>query len=662
MSKVIFSPFYKSHPVFKADQVLSDVHLNGMLEYLEKENTQTRSQLIGSGILEGFAFQSEQTAEASTITITSGKGVTSSGQLIIQEHESGSISFSKAIKYEAQHLPLEFQNLPQGSVIYALIPDSSDTPEGTEGVESLASLLAEDVDTGLAALQESVDIQIQSCFITSCDERGSQRKFTIKYLLIQVPGSFTSGPSEYEPTLKRIKRIQFEASNNPLLLQAYENACNDEYLDWLLKEIRDVQTHIIPGLREFVPVQDIPVNTLNIKSKRTLAKESKPGHIQYFYDFLTDTGITAVEIIQRYQRLKSRLYPLTGNHPHHLMLGQINGQEPAFNRNYFQPVLTDRHELEPFRELASLCNRLGFMLSTYHLPEKNKEIQIRATNSHRFPFETRAIPFYYNRQNGPGNNQPGLSLPDSIDYFHDDKDALLVEGLIGLTKKEALDALKELISSHHLAIGLVALRVSKTAHSKPYPLPEKPEPGSVSEFNFKEFAIEHPGLYHGSSVPKGGTLAVIFSAEPGNTDGQVVGTLVLPYICCGRKQAAPDPKPFVLKATGDQAKVLTDKSLDIKVLDNDQFDKDSPIEVDFVYDLTATHDQEQVITGKQIDINSLKNDFYDRDSPLEVDLIDELDARNVETGTLTNKSIDIDVLKNDNIGPGPIELDFDKDN
>lgn len=661
MSKVIFSPFYKSHPVFKADQVLSDVHLNDMLEYLEKENSQTRSQLIGSGILEGFGFRVNKPQEATTLSIDSGKGVTSSGQLIIQEHENGGISFSNALKYEAKHLAEEFPNLPDGSIIYALIPDSYDTPEDIEGVEPLATLLSNNLDTGLAALQESVDIQIQSCFITSCDERGAQRKFTIKYLLIQVPGSSPSDPSAYQPRPDRIGRIQFRASNNPELPEAYDKACSDEYIDWLLKEIQDIQTHIIPHLRQFVPVEDMPVNTLNLKMKRTLAKEAKPGQIQYFYDFLTDLGITVVEIIRRYQPLKSQLYPLTSNYPRHLMLGQIKGQESSFNRNYFQPVVTDRQDLEQLSEMAGLCNQLGRMLDAYRIPAKNPKVQIKPINSRRFPLNNGAVPFYYNLQKWSGrrHNSPPT---DSLDHFHDDKDALLVEGLIGQTKKEAIDALQELMATHHLAIGLVALRISQTDHDSPYPLPKKPEPGSISEFNFKEFVIEHPGLYHGNSVPKGGTLAVIFRAEPGNTDGQVMGTLILPYVCCGRKQAPSEPEPFVLKATDDLGKIPTGKSLDIHVLGNDQFDKDSPIEVDFVYDLTATNDQEQVFAGKQIDIQSLKNDLYDQDAPIEVDLIGELDARNVDTKTLTNKSIDIDVLKNDNIGPGPIELDFDKDN
>lgn len=667
MSNVIFSPFYKSHPVFKADQVLSDVHLNGMLEYLEKENLQTRSQLIGSGIFEGFTFQINKEEEITTLSVSNGKGVTSTGQLIIQAQKSGFINHSYAIQYEPDHLEEEFPHLPENSIIYALIPDRPDAPEALEGIVSIGSLLDKNLDTGLAALQETVDIQVQSCFVTNCDERGAQRKFAIKYLLIQVPESSPSQQPDHQPTLRSIERWHIEASNSPELLQAYSKVCSNEYLDWLLGEILAIKNQLVPGLRQFTTVAEINTNGLNLKGKRDRVLEDKPNQVQYFYDFLIDLGQTLEEIIRLQHSLKDKLHPLTHHYPRHLMLGQIKGQKTAFNKNYFQPAIPNQQEAERMKELARCCDRLGTMLDTFSIPGKAESILITPTRSRTYPIRDASVPFYYRMPDKPVTwnalgNDTGSLTSGLLDRFHDDRDALLVEGIIGLNKNKAIESLQELKRKHHLSTALVVLRISEVDHAEAYPLPKKPEPGSISEFNFKEFLIEHPGLFHGSAVPKGGTLAVVFKAEPGNTDGPVVATLILPYVCCGRKQAAPEPEPFILKAVGDQNSLLAGKSIDIAVLDNDQFDNGSPIEVDFVYDLAATNDQKPAVTGKQIDIKSLQNDLFDRDAPIEVDLIDELDAKNVDSQTLTNKSIDIDVLKNDNIAPGPIELDFDKDN
>lgn len=666
MSNVIFSPFYKSHPVFKADQVLSDVHLNDMLQYLERENEQTRSQLIGSGILEGFDFKINKEEGITTLSISDGKGVTSTGQLIIQKYEGGFIHHSNAIEYTADHLAEEFPNLPEGSTIYALVPDRPDTAETPEGLTPLTTLLKNNLDTGLAALQESVDIQVQSCFITSCDERGAQRRFNIKYLLIQSP-TFTGQETAFRPSIQRIKRINFKAINNLDLPTVYQEACSEEHLEWLKKEIEGIQTHLIPHLRQYAPVHDLNPIEPNLLTRRDDLIKARPNSIPFFYDFLMDLGQTLEEIFRQRLAVKHLLHPLTQDHAHHLMLGQLKGAEAAFNKNQFLPVFANQQEQIRLGELARLCKRLGHMLGTFRVPLKTDGVQVTPSSTRKKPMAEAAVPFYYSlhkktRQWGALGltDEPADTAP--LAYYHDDKDALLIEGLVGLNKSEALAALKPLIKDHHLAIGLVALRVSNTDHKKPYPLPKKPDPGRIGEYNFKEFHLEHPGLYHASSVSKGGTLAVIFKAEPGNTDGTVVGTLVLPYICCGIKQAAPEPEPFVLKAVGDQSNVLAGKNLDITILDNDQFDKDSSIEVDFVYDLKATNDQAQALTGRQIDIKPLRNDLFDRSLPLDVDLIDELEARNVNAKTLTGKSIDIDVLANDTTSPGPVELDFDKDN
>lgn len=666
MSNVIFSPFYKSHPVFKADQVLSDVHLNDMLQYLEKENTQTRSQLIGSGILEGFGFQLKAEGDEITLKISNGKGVTSTGQLIVQEHEAGLVDHSHAIEYDYEHLAEEFPDLPEGSKIYALVPNRPDNLDKPERLTPLSTLLDNQFDTGLAAVQESVDTQIQSCFITSCDERGVQRKFAIKYLLIQVPDSITSEQGNHRSTLRKIERIRLNASNNPDLPKAYAKACSDEYIDWLHKEILEVK-QLIPNLKQFVPVPDIQVTGLNLNHKKAAVLGQKPHHMQYFYDFLIDLGQAVEEIIRLRQTLKHQLYQVTRHHAHHLRLGALKGRLSIFNKNHFQPVLADRQGLDKIQQLADLCERLGRMLTTFSIPVKAEAVQITPTNSRKYPLSEATIPFYYQAAKKAGTWSKSVfedetALSDSLDYFHDNKDSLLIERIVGLNKSTALAGLLKLKRSHHLPTGIIALRVSDKDHDEPYPIPKKSEPGSINEFNFKEFILEHPGLYHSSSVPKGGTLVVVFKAEPGQLDGPVVGTLTLPYVCCGQKQAAPDPEPFVLKAIGDQRKVPAAKSLDITVLDNDQFDKDSPVEVDFIYDLAATNDQTQAVTGKQIDIKSLQNDLFDKDAPIEVDLIAELDARDVAAKTLTDKSIDIDVLQNDNVGPGPLELDFDKDN
>lgn len=664
MSNVIISPFFKSHPVFKADQVLSDVHLNDMLQYLEQENNQTRSQLIGTGILSGFGYQKQENEASTNITINNGKGVTSSGQLIIQQKEA--ISFSNAVPYSSIDVAKEFPLLPEGSLVFALVPDDEHRTRDPEGMVSIKSRLDLHLDTGLVALQESVDIQIESCFITNCDERGIQRKFAIKFLLIQIPDTVALEPENHIYTTRRLERLVIEPSNNPKLPEAYANAISQGYITWLNFQVKHIYRHLTPLLADLEKTDDISDVVPGIESKLEEFIEDHPDMLQHFYDFLMDLGQTVEDIIELRNDLQDQIHSLTQFYPNHLILGPLKGINPKFNKHHFQPVQIDRQDQKQLLKLKMLCKRLGFMLDTFSIPEKTDSISITPTKSRKYTLSEAAIPFYYNQAqiNQTWGGKPLMTeIPEAnpLLFEHDDKDAFLVEGLIGMDKMLAIKALKKLRSDHHLPIGIVALRVSSTDHNKKVPLPQKVEPGHIDEFNFKEFIIEHPGLYHGSSVCKGGTLAVIFMAEPEATTGLVVATLVLPYLCCGRKQVA-EPKPFVLNATDDQRATLTSQAIDITVLDNDEFDKESPIEVDFVYELKANDDLRQISTGKQMNIRALQNDQFDKGAPIEVDLLRDLQANNVDTKTLTAESIDIDVLKNDNIAPGPIELDFDKDN
>ena len=45
---------YKQFPVFTANQVLRHDHLNDLVNYLEEQGRQTRTQLGGIGIVSGF--------------------------------------------------------------------------------------------------------------------------------------------------------------------------------------------------------------------------------------------------------------------------------------------------------------------------------------------------------------------------------------------------------------------------------------------------------------------------------------------------------------------------------------------------------------------------------------------------------------------------------
>jgi len=74
---------YDHFPIFEANQVLTSGHLNDVFDYLDQQERQTRSYLIGIGIACGL----EIALSGFTITVSKGCGVTSEGYLIVEPED-----------------------------------------------------------------------------------------------------------------------------------------------------------------------------------------------------------------------------------------------------------------------------------------------------------------------------------------------------------------------------------------------------------------------------------------------------------------------------------------------------------------------------------------------------------------------------------------------
>jgi hypothetical protein len=97
-------------PQFEANQVLSNVHLNQFIEYLEEQGRLTRNQLLGAGIVSGLDVKRDS---ATSISIYEGVAVTSAGYLIVPDtinwpapDDKGRrfISYNRRRKFEPKNL------------------------------------------------------------------------------------------------------------------------------------------------------------------------------------------------------------------------------------------------------------------------------------------------------------------------------------------------------------------------------------------------------------------------------------------------------------------------------------------------------------------------------------------------------------------------------
>lgn len=701
MSNEAKTPITKVYPVFEANQVLSHDHLNGLNEYLVGEILATRNQLIGTGILHGLTFEPTEDG----ITITGGAGISTDGYLISSRAESQHYRCAIPYAFKKDNDPMPDQVLESltdrvvqrnGQAVnlainltgqvgdltvsyYEMVLDDDPRLVQNEEKKDIKSLLPTGKEVGIALYLETNDIDVESCFTTNCDERGIERELTIRPLLI-ITNKDTSLNIGFErPIIPALRRIIFAHENAPDLATAYSNALNDGMLDELQNAIDRTDTHLNKYLRN----RPQRSNAHALKEIKSNLLTHNPQYLPCFYEWIRDLSRALKDLLDVAKGVELLTHVLPDTFAEHLMLGPIAPGSSHFTRTEFVSVHPSDENEKRIEEIRFYWKRLMALKAGFK-PSQQAGIKITPSHTDAHDLSTQSIPYYYADLeatqvhvywnydlNASNRSEEVLSyhssdytnashLVNPLDYDHEAKDSLLIEDYIGLQKSEAVAKLQALKKAHHLGFGIVALRVSSTNHTEEYPLPAEEDPLAIREDNFKNFIEENPGLHHARGIRKDGTLALIFKAEPDDTDGVVVAGLALPYICCGVKTIIEEPEPFVLDAHDDEVAVDAGVTTEINVLINDEFDLNNPVELDLIDDFTidAVDEEVEASPGETIEIDALNNDLYDTDSTIDVELISELDANDVEASVLTGETTNIDVLENDNTDSGDVELDF----
>ncbi len=98
-----------TYPVFEADQVLTNNHLNDLFNYLDQHDRLTRSKLLGSGIVCGL----EISHTSDTINVTKGCGLTSQGYIILFCDHISDNGYKYIVPYNRPPLPNNLQLIRQ---------------------------------------------------------------------------------------------------------------------------------------------------------------------------------------------------------------------------------------------------------------------------------------------------------------------------------------------------------------------------------------------------------------------------------------------------------------------------------------------------------------------------------------------------------------------
>ena len=187
-------PKENSYPVFESNQVLTNAHLNQLLEYLDEQTRLSRTNLIGVGIVCGLEVSWNEVS--TTIRISKGCGVTTEGYLVhigVVSDETGnctpvSITDFSADRFKKYEVPGKpgyakfhvgcdrskaqydlWQLIPSGDAEY-----DTATPLDEDFLKDKVALLHVEVNSE----------QLKNCSPNSCDDKGSETAFTIRPLLI----------------------------------------------------------------------------------------------------------------------------------------------------------------------------------------------------------------------------------------------------------------------------------------------------------------------------------------------------------------------------------------------------------------------------------------------------------------------------------------------
>lgn len=435
------SQLINSYPVFEGNQVLTSSQLNQMTAYLDEQNRLTRVKLIGSGVVCGLELGVELTANPPLIKISQGIGVTSEGYLM----STGDCTLNRYRTYTLPsglvYLPFVDPDTRQQDVELFELLSIDQNVNGEPGINFLnvpADFLSDKV---VMLFYEALDDDSRSCLGKSCDDRGMNRVFTLRKLLVSISDlenkiiprtcipdkqnntkynlpRFIIGEPHFQPNTPQSTSYN-EFSQN-YVQQILNNTFKSDFLpsnvtlyDALFDALRQTYTDFAGVLAPVYgsnPFAGLP----NLTWTSFLNQQSSgPRYlgVQYFYDFIKDLILAYNEFYDAAFALMSECCSDMDCFPMHLLLGEViadNNGLPSKYRNYFTPSQAITGSTDALDRLVMLHKRMVLMTKKFNLSIVNnpsttpvppgtlgQPVLITPSNEKRDPLSMRSIPYYY---------------------------------------------------------------------------------------------------------------------------------------------------------------------------------------------------------------------------------------------------------------------------
>jgi hypothetical protein len=443
-----------AYPEFVPNQILTDSQLNQLREHLDREGRITRLRLAGTGIVCGLRGSVLRAAAPRGIRVTAGYGLTSDGYLIevcptatythFREYADPDRDEDLKLRYAPWRLPTDathVQQLPIAELVDAETMAGEDPPPAT--AFTAANIDATIDGRVLVLYVEHQPVELNSCLVTSCDNRGRNINVRVRALLVRQSDLTALAGCPAEPALHRIPRL-------PAIAQAAN--VNAAFAAVVASSVAGLSASIKTLFDAHAPLLDLET----VAADPLLNKLTNASHVaQYRYGALVDFAAAYNEAATAAYALVRECCP-SGNFPRHLMLGALSGSPaPGFRQEFAPAAIRNavHGEMERVRELFV---RLSTMVTRVGLSGHPASVSIRPSHGARFPLGHRARPFYFTHADLDASWRPHQrctldadwpwlhpSTPPALATDYLESTLLRIEGHVGAGHQAAHDAVAE---------------------------------------------------------------------------------------------------------------------------------------------------------------------------------------------------------------------------
>lgn len=407
-----------TYPIFENGQALTSTHLNDMFDYLEEQERLTRIKLIGSGIVCGLDIRLVRNP-ATAVVISQGTGLTSWGFLLnfpladINANVASEVSFPYFTVYtdpNEEIYPRFLKNEVQ-------IPLYELQAIKIKDADPLDELPLPITDYGVILYMECLDKKLKNCIQNDCDDKGIERIFTLRKLLVPkenlrdiICAETNQNVPKTEADLENLihARFQGQGINVPRILFnnleiTSSNQLQQVYLRLIDKTLPDIAAALHKDFINFASIlnrsnkqQNETILLSDLRKIRAAAKDI--CLTQYVYDFFYDLAVTHNEFIAAAFDLMTDCCPDINRFPKHLRLGHLtedNNCKPSVYRHGFSysPILNQQSRLKD--KVRRLYDKLMLMINNFQDTSAIRGIRITPSTVLHKPLSEQAIPFYY---------------------------------------------------------------------------------------------------------------------------------------------------------------------------------------------------------------------------------------------------------------------------